>query len=173
VQFADPNFESYLDSALGESGIDPERVILEMTETMLQLDSQALVERLKGLRARGLGLSIDDFGTGYSALAYLKRYPVSELKVDRAFVTTLPNDPYDHALVGAIQRLAAALQMPVTAEGVENAAQAAALARLGCARAQGYFYAMPLAAGDFAWLLDSHPNLPVRTRPTPASEAAT
>ena len=171
VQFADPNFESYLDTALRASGIDPGRVILEMTESMLQLDSQSLVDRLKGLRARGLGLSIDDFGTGYSALAYLKRYPVSELKVDRAFVAKLPNDPYDHALVGAIQRLATALQMSVTAEGVETSAQAAALARLGCTRAQGGFYAMPLGAGDFAWLLESHARLPVSGDPTVAGHA--
>jgi diguanylate cyclase (GGDEF)-like protein len=161
VQFADPHFESFLDAALAESGIDPARVVLEMTESMLQLDSQGLVDRLQGLRARGLGLSIDDFGTGYSALAYLKRYPVSELKVDRAFVTTLPEDPYDHALVGAIQRLATALDMPVTAEGVETPAQAAALRRLGCTRAQGYLYAMPLKAGDFRWLMENHPRLPV------------
>nr|WP_242480384.1 bifunctional diguanylate cyclase/phosphodiesterase [Rhodovibrio sodomensis] len=168
VQLADPYFESYLDAALADSGIDHERVILEMTESMLQLDSQALVDRLKGLRARGLGLSIDDFGTGYSALAYLKRYPVSELKVDRAFVTTLPDDPYDHALVGAILQLAAALDLPVTAEGVETPAQAGALARIGCTRAQGYRYAMPLPAPDFAWLLHHHPRLPV---PEQASKA--
>jgi diguanylate cyclase (GGDEF)-like protein len=171
VQFADPNFESYLDSALAESGIEPGRVVLEMTESMLQLDSQALVERLQGLRVRGLGLSIDDFGTGYSALAYLKRYPVSELKVDRAFVTTLPDDPYDLALVGAIQQLADALGLPVTAEGVETRAQAQGLARLGCARAQGYFYAMPLAGGDFLWLLANHPRLPVEKSARRASEA--
>ncbi|MDZ7712025.1 MAG: bifunctional diguanylate cyclase/phosphodiesterase [Rhodovibrio sp.] len=171
VQFADPHFESYLDAALAESGIDPARVVLEMTESMLQLHSHALVERLHGLRARGLGLSIDDFGTGYSALAYLKRYPVSELKVDRAFVTTLPEDPYDHALVGAIQRLASALDMPVTAEGVETRAQAEALGRLGYTRAQGFLYAMPLARADFAWLLRNHPQLPVEERAPNASEA--
>ena len=172
MQFADPHFESYLDAALADSGIDPARVTLEMTESMLQLDSQSLVDRLKGLRARGLGLSIDDFGTGYSALAYLKRYPVSELKVDRAFVTTLPEDPYDNALVGAIQRLAAALDMPVVAEGVESQAQADALARLGCTRAQGYFYAMPLDRADFDWLLRNHPRLPVAPQARDASGAA-
>jgi len=171
VQFADPHFESYLDTALSESGIDPKRVILEMTESMLQLDSESLVDRLRSLRARGLGLSIDDFGTGYSALAYLKRYPVSELKVDRAFVTKLPKDPYDQALIAAIQRLASALEIPVTAEGVETPAQAAALARLGCARAQGVYYATPLNAGDFTWLIESHPRLPVSRDTALASEA--
>jgi diguanylate cyclase (GGDEF)-like protein len=171
VQFADRNFEADLDAALAESGIDPARVVLEMTESMLQLDSRALVERLHGLRARGLGLSIDDFGTGYSALAYLKRYPVSELKVDRAFVTTLPEDPYDHALVGAIQRLATALDLPVTAEGVETRAQATALGRLGCTRAQGFLYAMPLVCADFGWLLRNHPQLPVEEKAGEASKA--
>nr|WP_242468750.1 bifunctional diguanylate cyclase/phosphodiesterase [Rhodovibrio salinarum] len=165
VQFADPYFESYLDSALAESGIDPQRVVLEMTESMLQLDGQALVDRLKGLRARGLGLSIDDFGTGYSALAYLKRYPVNEIKIDRAFVTALQDDPYDRALVDAIQRLAAALDMPVTAEGVETLAQGDVLVRLGCTRAQGYFYAMPLGSADFRWLLGNHSHLPVPEQP--------
>ena len=161
VQFADPYFEDHLDTALRQSGIDPARVVLEMTESMLQLDGQALIDRLSGLRARGLGLSIDDFGTGYSGLAYLKRYPVSELKVDRAFVDKLPDDPYDHALVGAIQRLASALGMPVTAEGVETAAQAEALTRLGCTRAQGNRYSLPLGQADVARLLRHHPRLPV------------
>ena len=98
------------------------------------------------LKALGVRLSIDDFGTGYSSLSYLKRFPVDAVKVDRAFVDGLGTDPHDSALVAAIVAMAGALDLEVTAEGVETQDQLAHLKRLGCRRAQGFHLARPMSA---------------------------
>ncbi|NCA88949.1 MAG: EAL domain-containing protein, partial [Gammaproteobacteria bacterium] len=98
--------------------------------------------------ARGIHLAIDDFGTGYSSLAYLKRFPVDKIKIDRSFVVNLQDDPGDRAIVGAMIQIARSLNLKTIAEGVEEAALAGRLKKMGCDEVQGYLYARPLAAED-------------------------
>jgi len=106
-------------------------------------DPEVSLEVLRALRALGVELAVDDFGTGYSSLAYLKRFPVNVLKIDRSFIDGLGEDPDDTAIVSAIISLAEALKLQVTAEGVETERQLEELRRLGCRRVQGYLLAMP------------------------------
>jgi diguanylate cyclase (GGDEF)-like protein len=165
VQLSAPGFEAELDAALADSGLDPARVVLEITESALMADSDGLIDRLQQLRRRGVGLAIDDFGTGYSALAHLKRYPVSELKIDRGFVAGLGQDRYDDALVSAILQLADALDLPVVAEGVATAQQRDRLVALGCPLAQGHLFAPARAPSEFAEMLRTGTGLPARQAP--------
>jgi EAL domain-containing protein (putative c-di-GMP-specific phosphodiesterase class I) len=109
---------------------------------------------LRSLKALGVRLAIDDFGTGYSSLSYLKRFPFDAVKVDREFVDGLGTDPHDTALVEAIIAMAGALDLEVTAEGVETAEQLANLRALHCGRAQGYFLARPMPAAAMTELVE-------------------
>jgi diguanylate cyclase len=111
-------------------------------------------DTLDDLVRLGVRLAIDDFGTGYSSLSYLKRFPVEALKIDKAFVAGLGRDPEDEAIVAAVVALGHGLGLRVCAEGVETAAQAALLGRLGCDTGQGYHFAPPLPATAFADALD-------------------
>jgi diguanylate cyclase (GGDEF)-like protein len=137
-------------SALADSGVDPRQLVLELTETMLMTNASASLELLGALKALGPVLSVDDFGTGYSSLSYLKRFPVSELKIDRSFVTGISTDTTDAAIVRAIIALAHSLELQVVAEGVETQPQLAELAELGCDQYQGYLFSPPVPAEDFA-----------------------
>jgi EAL domain-containing protein (putative c-di-GMP-specific phosphodiesterase class I) len=120
-------------------------------------DVEFFGKALASLKRVGVRLTIDDFGTGYSSLSYLKRFPVDAVKVDRAFVDGLGTDPHDSALVAAIVAMAAALDLEVTAEGVETQAQLAHLKRLGCRRVQGFHLARPMSADAMTQLIaDSH-----------------
>jgi EAL domain-containing protein (putative c-di-GMP-specific phosphodiesterase class I) len=116
---------------------------------------------LDGLKALRVRLSIDDFGTGYSSLNYLKRFPVDAVKVDRGFVDGLGSDPHDSALVAAILAMAAALDLEVTAEGVETHDQLMSLKRLNCRRAQGFFLARPMPAAELRALVEAGHVWPV------------
>ena len=130
-------------SVLRETGLAPSRLCLEITESAVMTDlnrSEEILHRLKGI---GVHLAVDDFGTGFSSLAYLKRFPVDALKIDRAFVCDLEHDESDVAFVRSILSLAEALGLDVVAEGVETAEQAAILVELGCHRAQGFYLARP------------------------------
>jgi EAL domain-containing protein (putative c-di-GMP-specific phosphodiesterase class I) len=125
-------------------------------------DVEYFSRTLTSLKALGISLSIDDFGTGYSSLSYLKRFPVDEVKVDRAFVDGLGTDPLDSSLVAAIMAIAEALELEVTAEGVETKQQLTILKQLKCDRVQGFYLARPMLAADidcliargFVWELD-------------------
>ena len=146
LQLDDPALPALVARVLAETGLDPARLNLEITETVLMGDTQANIEILRALKAVGVSLSVDDFGTGYSSLNYLKRFPVDVLKVDRSFVQGLPEDREDAAIVAAVIALAHALGLTVVAEGVETAEQREALRAGGCELAQGYLFSRPVPA---------------------------
>jgi len=129
--------------ALGAAGLDPSELRLEITEGVLMRDAQSSRRTLEALKQLGVGLAIDDFGTGYSSLAYLRQFPLDVLKLDQSFVRELDTEEKTVAIVQAILTLAHALDMQVTAEGVETSSQATRLRDLGCDRGQGYFFGKP------------------------------
>jgi EAL domain-containing protein (putative c-di-GMP-specific phosphodiesterase class I)/ActR/RegA family two-component response regulator len=128
---------------IGRSGIAPETLCLEVTESMVMEDAELAIATLRELKALGLSLSVDDFGTGFSSLAYLKRFPLDELKIDKSFVDGLGRDFEATAIIAAVMGMAHALDLRVVAEGVETADQVVRLRTLGCDEAQGFFYARP------------------------------
>ena len=152
-QLAAGSFSTAVSTAIERNRLDPGCLSFEITESVLMEDVEFSIESLVGLKALGVRLAVDDFGTGYSSLAYLKRLPLDSLKIDRAFVDGLGTDPNDSAIVAAVIAMAGALGLSVTAEGVETEQQLEELRRLGCGYGQGYLFARPLAADDFAELL--------------------
>jgi diguanylate cyclase (GGDEF)-like protein len=135
------------------SGVAPTLLEFELTESMLMTDPEAAVEILSRIKALGMRLSVDDFGTGYSSLAYLKRFPLDALKIDRTFVHDLPHDSDDATITKAVIRLAHSLNLKVVAEGVENALQIRELEQYGCDEIQGFYVSRPLAADNCAGML--------------------
>ena len=133
---------------IGHSGIDPATVCLEVTESMVMHDAELAIATLRQLKSLGLSISVDDFGTGFSSLAYLKRFPLDELKIDKSFVDGLGRDFEATAIVAAVMGMAHALDLRVVAEGVETADQVVRLRTLGCDEAQGFFYARPGSIAD-------------------------
>ncbi|HVM30927.1 MAG TPA: EAL domain-containing protein [Candidatus Limnocylindrales bacterium] len=154
LQLADPAFPMLVQSALDESGIDPSMLTVEVTESVLVEDGDALASCLVELRRLGVMLGVDDFGTGHSSLLYLKRFPVSMLKIDRSFVSDLDRST-DRAIVRAIVALAAELGVTTVAEGVETTEQARQLTELGCTVAQGYLFARPAEEATISALLET------------------
>lgn len=150
---SDARLLDQLDALMLQYDLQPASLTLELTETMLMRDVDAAIIALDRLRARGYGLSLDDFGTGYSALSYLKRLPVSEIKIDRSFVTDVARGGRDGALAAAVITLGRELALQVVAEGVETAEQSAFLLARGCALQQGYLYARPLPLDAFEQML--------------------
>ncbi len=138
-----------LRDAARRHGIDPGRLVVEITEGVLLTDLAVALQWLEEVRSHGFRIYLDDFGTGYSSLSYLKRFPVDTLKVDRAFVRDMAEDGSDRALVEAVVAMAASLGMQVVAEGVENAVQLDLLRRMNCRSAQGYFFSRPVPASEF------------------------
>ena len=151
LQFQRGDVLKMVEDALQRSGLAPERLELELTESILLQDVDAAMRILHSLKAIGVRLSIDDFGTGYSSLSYLKRLAVDKLKIDQSFVRDLENDA---AIVRAIIQLGQALQLAVIAEGVETEAQLTFLADLGCDEIQGYLFSRPVPAEEFVALLE-------------------
>jgi len=145
-QMHDPSLVASLDDALQRTGLPPELVTLEITESVVMDDVAATTARLRALKELGLRLAVDDFGTGYSSLAYLRRFPVDILKVDREFVSGIENDAENVEIVDAIIRLAHSLRMEAVGEGVETVAQLHELERLGADSAQGFLLGHPTAA---------------------------
>jgi diguanylate cyclase (GGDEF)-like protein/PAS domain S-box-containing protein len=152
-QFREAEWAGEVARALADSGLSPENLELEITESLIMEDAGAAVERMRDLDALGVKLAIDDFGTGYSSLSALKRFPVSRLKIDRSFVADIPDDADDMAITAAIVSLAQKLGLDVIAEGVETEAQASFLAECGCNAIQGYLLSKPLPPEDFAAFL--------------------
>lgn len=134
--------------ALRTADLEPERLMLEITESVMMHDVEAVAVTLRGLRSLGLKVAIDDFGTGYSSLSYLHHFPVDCLKIDRSFISDLESITHTRALVQGIISLAHALGVTVAAEGVETPAQVARLRTMGCDLAQGYHFARPMPADE-------------------------
>jgi diguanylate cyclase (GGDEF)-like protein/PAS domain S-box-containing protein len=152
-QLADPHLVPTVAEALAESGLAPQRLHLEITETVLMEDVDDSARVLGQLADLGVTLEIDDFGTGYSSLSYLKRFPVDTLKIDRGFVAGLGTDPDDTSIVTAIAALGRALGLRLHAEGVETEQQRRAVREIGCQYAQGYFWSPALPAAEvLPWL---------------------
>ena len=145
-QFHHPDFVTDVLSALQKTGANPHKLELELTESQLVQDIEALINKMGQLRAYGVRFSLDDFGTGYSSLSYLKRLPLDQLKIDRSFVRDLLDNASDTAIVRTILALGQALELRVIAEGVESQAQRDALLSLGCRHFQGYLYGVPQPA---------------------------
>jgi len=156
-QLAEPGLVKMVEAVLRETGLDPRLLDLELTESALVAQGEAAVVRLAALREIGVRVSLDDFGTGYSSLAYLRRFPLDILKVDRAFVLELGGSGrharQDQAVVHAIVSMAHSLELKVVAEGVETAAQFETLQRLGCDYMQGFLYSPPVAPEALETLL--------------------
>jgi diguanylate cyclase (GGDEF)-like protein len=153
-QVASPGIATLVAAVLDETGLDPALLTLEITEGVLVTESDATAQTLIDLKALGLRLVLDDFGTGYSSLAYLRRFPIDGLKIDRRFIAAMDRSTPDRTIVEAIIRMAAGLQIDVVAEGVETIEQAQGLVHLGCDHAQGYYYARPMPSTDVALLFD-------------------
>ena len=149
-QFRQKDLIGMIERVLGETGLAPTLLELELTESMLMHHAEETVGILTRLDEMGVRLAIDDFGTGYSSLSYLKRFPIHSLKVDRSFVRDISTDPDDAAIVTAIVAMARSLNLDVTAEGVETEEQATFLRSLACHQAQGYYFGRPMSAQEFA-----------------------
>ncbi|RZI84808.1 MAG: EAL domain-containing protein [Rubrivivax sp.] len=154
VQFRSHSVVDIVEQALADSGLAPERLELEITESALMDDVEGAQATLAALRSRGIRVALDDFGTGYSSLAYLRRFPMDQLKIDGMFVRSLDRDHDAQAVVTAIITLAKALRLETTAEGVELPEQLVMLRALGCDLIQGFHLARPMPAADIPAYLD-------------------
>ncbi len=157
VQFTDGNLLPMVSKALKESKLTPELLELEITESAVMHDPEEVIHSLHQLSKHGMKLAIDDFGTGYSSLAYLKRFPVNTLKIDRAFITDISSDNDDMAIVEAVLGLGKHFNMKVVAEGVEDEEQLNFLKSQGCDIAQGYYISKPLSSEQYTHWLERWP----------------
>ncbi len=152
----DAEFPTMLEGILRDSGVDPTRLEIEITENTLITDPERVRAILTSIAHLGVHISVDDFGTGYSSLAYLKRLPIHALKIDRTFIMDMENDQQDEMIVTSTVTLAHSLGLKVIAEGVETALAAKKLIAMGCDSAQGYFFSRPLPLDDFSkWSLSN------------------
>ncbi len=145
-QWLQPHIEQQVVAALEASGLAPDLLELEITESLLMRDTDKMIDTMRRLRARGVQFAVDDFGTGYSSLSYLKRFPINQIKIDRSFVRDIPTDPDDAAIATAIIQMGKSLRLTVVAEGVETLGQLNFLREHGCDAAQGYYFSSPLSA---------------------------
>jgi diguanylate cyclase (GGDEF)-like protein/PAS domain S-box-containing protein len=171
VELRSKGFVAGVAAVLAETGTDPNRLTLELTESFIMQDSRATTLVLNALRSLGVQLALDDFGTGYSSLSYVRRFPIDVLKIDRSFVSRLSCDPDDASIVSAVINMGKSLRMRVVAEGVETHEQVEFLKQNGCVEAQGNYFAEALRAERIARVLRRPPrnapldNLTVLRRP--------
>lgn len=156
VQFTQPNLVSMISHVLQESGLAPKYLELEITEGTVMDSPQRAIDTMLQIRAMGIHLSLDDFGTGYSSLAYLKKFPLNTLKIDKAFVDDIEISEQGRNMVATIVTIAHNLGLHVVAEGVENNNQLNFLSGLACEQLQGYLYSKPLAEPEFQKYLLSY-----------------
>jgi EAL domain-containing protein (putative c-di-GMP-specific phosphodiesterase class I) len=163
-QFAQKTLVSDVAKTIAQSGLTPDCLELEITESLVMHNPEGAAETLHKLKAMGITLSIDDFGTGYSSLAYLKRFPIDCVKIDRSFIKDIPAEADDMAITKGIIALGHSLRLKVVAEGVETREQQDFLRSNDCDEMQGFLFSKPLPAEDVTALLKSHlsrPNLNV------------
>jgi len=173
-QIAQPDVIELVRGCLTDAGLPPQNLILEVTETAVMDDIDAASATLRQLRGLGVGLALDDFGTGYSSLTYLRRFPLTQLKIDRSFTAGVCNDADDNAIVISVLQLARSIGLDCTAEGVETRDQADLLRSLGCATAQGWLYHKAMSETDLhRWLERQEPaKAPTLPGPVESAEAA-
>jgi EAL domain-containing protein (putative c-di-GMP-specific phosphodiesterase class I) len=163
-------------TALERTGANPDRLTLELTESVLVDNAEDVIARMNQLKACGVRFSLDDFGTGYSSLAYLKRLPLDQLKIDRAFVRDILSDDSSAAIAQAIISLGRVMGLSVVAEGVETEEQRELLGRLGCHNFQGFLFGRPLPTEGFEAMLQTRPDYlfkaPVKAAGTESRETA-
>jgi EAL domain-containing protein (putative c-di-GMP-specific phosphodiesterase class I) len=150
VQLRDPNFVEELRLLVEEHGIRPQQLELELTEGILVNNPAIAKRKLESLKALGFGLSIDDFGTGFSSIGYLRQFPFDKLKIDRSFVREIGISPTANALIQALVSLGDALDLAVTAEGIENKDQLSLLRVIQCELIQGFYISKPIAAAEMS-----------------------
>jgi diguanylate cyclase (GGDEF)-like protein/PAS domain S-box-containing protein len=155
-QFSDKGFLDMVNRVLADTGLAPQCLELEITESQVMKQTEGMIQLLNKLSEMGVQLAIDDFGTGYSSLSYLKRLPIEKLKIDQSFVRDITVDPNDTAIVVAIINMAHSLELETIAEGVETAGQLALLKAKGCQVGQGFFFATPLPAHELYPLLKAN-----------------
>lgn len=148
AQFNDPSFVKHIDQYILQIGIDPSLIMLEITENLLLDDIGNAIRTMNQLRNRGFRFSLDDFGTGFSSLSYLKKLPLDELKIDRSFISDIPNNDDDMTIVTTITSMAIHFNLNVVAEGVENLQQINFLKQIGCFSYQGYYFSKPLPEAE-------------------------
>jgi EAL domain-containing protein (putative c-di-GMP-specific phosphodiesterase class I) len=157
-QIREPGLIQMVRDALEETGVSPEQVELEITESTIMQDDALTIQTLGDLKSMGVRIALDDFGTGYSSLSYLRRFTIDHVKIDRSFVNELPENVGDAALTSAIIAMAHGLNLDVVAEGVETPRQALFLKQRGCDELQGYLFGRPCAASEFDDLLRAKPR---------------
>ena len=155
VQFREPGLIGTVEEALRGSGLAPDRLELEITESVLLEDTEAAVAILQALKSLGVRIAMDDFGTGYSSLSYLRRFAFDKIKIDRSFVADLGRSSDAAAIVRSVVGLGSSLGITTNAEGVEVEAQADLLRAEGCNEAQGYRYGRPMPATELVRLLQA------------------
>lgn len=155
-QFIDPSFARIVRQAINQYQVPASSLQLEITESLLMEDEQQSLNLMRELKLLGVSLAIDDFGTGYSSFAYLSRFPVDKLKIDRSFILGLAKGPRDEAIVAAMLDVGEKLGMQVIAEGVEHEHEITALKRLGCKLVQGYYYSKPVPSEQAVNLFDEY-----------------
>jgi EAL domain-containing protein (putative c-di-GMP-specific phosphodiesterase class I) len=170
-QFRQPDFVAQVLSAVERSGVQPSRLKLELTESMLVKDVEDIVQKMTTLQAHGIGFSLDDFGTGFSSLSYLKRLPLDQLKIDQSFVRDLLTDPNDMAIARTVVNLGQSLGLSVIAEGVETQGQRDWLSANGCHAYQGYLFSKPLPINEFEAFIAKTNAARARPLVTPAPVA--
>jgi EAL domain-containing protein (putative c-di-GMP-specific phosphodiesterase class I) len=161
-----------VEAVLAATGFEPERLVLEITETAMFRDTQATIRKLQALRALGVRIAIDDFGTGYSSLSYLRRFPVDILKIAKDFVASPDGDSGDWAFAAAIIALGRALDLRIVAEGIEEAGQLERLRALGCEFGQGFLFARPGPIDGIASLVGPSGRRLIPQDPTPPGPVA-
>jgi EAL domain-containing protein (putative c-di-GMP-specific phosphodiesterase class I) len=151
----DERLPELVEKTLNRHRVPPSQLKLEITESLVMRNPEMVLPVLNQLVAMGLSIALDDFGTGYSSLAYLKRFPITTLKIDRAFVIGVPHEDNDCAIAQAIVTMGKQLRQEIVAEGVENREQMAFLRDLGCDQLQGFLFSKPLEADEYArWVAD-------------------
>ncbi|MFH0934516.1 MAG: EAL domain-containing protein, partial [Pseudomonadota bacterium] len=153
LQFVAKGFVKQIETLLASSGIEPSRLKLEITESMLLDNVEREISTMRQMKALGVGFSLDDFGTGYSSLQYLKRLPLDQIKIDQSFVRELVANSSDRAIVRTIVAMANSMDLDVIAEGVETEEQRQLLLNAGCTHFQGYLFSKPVPIAEFEKLL--------------------